>query len=144
MGKVLEGKFGKEKEETPFGMLPYEDTLFSKGCLDIQKDILDQVYDETNAFLMDHGMNPAAFKADGEYMKKYLTMNPAQLMTDENYMTALSYLGILDGILYRTYTIIRILNQEVDLLTVILKKLDDTWYALKDDSWHQVPHDIFG
>ena len=143
MGKVIKGAFGYAAKETALAGLPYEDTLFAKKCLDIQKEILDQVYDETYEFLIDHNFNPAMFKIDEEYLNKYLTMNPAKLMKDENYLAALCYLGMIEGTLYRTYTIIKLVERETRLTTILLKKVDGCWFNLIDDKWEKVPYDIF-
>ncbi len=144
MGKVYSFSQLKALSKNKNASLEYEGIMEYGDLLEIQRDLLEELYIETESFLKEFHFPIAAFRLDEESVREYVSADLYEIFHEGVDSLRISYIGLIDGTEYRTLAEAQIDGESVEVTVSIYKKDGNTWLiGVDQDTWEEGPGEDF-
>ena len=144
MGKVYSFSQIKNRSKNKNASLEYEGIMEYGDLLEIQRDLLEELYIETESFLKEFNFPIATFRLDEKSAREYVSSDLYKVFHEGVDSLRISYIGFIDGIEYRTLAEAQIDGESVEVTVSIYKKDGNTWLiGVDQDTWEEGPGEDF-
>lgn len=144
MGKVYSFSQLKDRSKNKNASLEYDGIMEYGDLLEIQRDLLEELYIETESFLREFHFPISAFHLDEESARKYVSADLYEIFHGGEAGLWLSYIAEIDGTEYRTLAEAQIEGESVEVAVTIYKKDGNSWLiGVGQDEWEEGPGEDF-
>ena len=144
MGNVISISKYRNARTNRISSLEYAGVEKYEDMLDIQRGLIEEMYQETERFLKDNKFHVEKFKLDEESARSFIIADLIKAFSGDEESLSLSYKATIGGIEYRTLAEAHFEGETVVIEVSMYKKDGSQWLVYVDmDIWEEGPGEDF-
>lgn len=136
MGKIIDFNSFRDATGKPrSAALSYEGIQHYRELLDMQLNILDELFHDTEEMLREYHFDPGAFSLLEGSIRGFMATDLQEFYDGGDESIALSYEASIKGVRYRTFACSTLDGDFIQFEYLLLKWDGEEWLLRTDDGW---------